>query len=355
MIIVREADRIFEDIEMKKKQRKKHPFIRAVALIAVLMILGNIVINRFVFTKRYSVSIGEKRSGAEAVKIVQLSDIHSIRSEWQKNMLLKKVKDEEPDIIAVTGDLIDTDHYARQQSLLAKGKIDRVEDLTIEFMSELTEIAGTYFVYGNHEMMLLDDEQNNAFANALKEAGVIFLNNKAAIMKKSGLTIRLFGIQDPSTVYKDKRYAYMETMAEKTKAMLKDNLAAYKALIGLNGLDTEEGSALDEWLLRVKGAESDYTILLAHRPEFMDIYAEAGIDLVLAGHTHGGIMRIPFPGGLYTRAEGFFPTYSYGLYTKDDTTMIVNGGIGNIKASVAGMKIPVRAFNPPEITVITIE
>ena len=339
---------MYEDIRMKKKQKKKHPFLKAVALIAVLLILGNIVINRFVFVKRYSVSAGEEKTGAEAIKIVQLSDIHSIRSEWQKNMLLKKVKSEEPDIIAVTGDLIDTDHYTRQQNLLAQGKIERVEDLTIEFMSELTEIAGTYFVYGNHEMMLLDDEKNNSFVNALKDSGVIYLNNKAANLRLNDRNIWLLGIQDPATVYKDEKFAFLETMADKTEAMLKYVIGNTKTMIGrLEALTAGDGAEVSQ--------KPDMMILLAHRPEFMDIYAEYDIDLVLAGHTHGGIMRVPLLGGLYTRAEGLFPTYSYGKYIKGDTTMLVSGGIGYIKASIEGVKIPVRAFNPPEITVITIE
>ena len=291
----------------KAKTRKKLRFLLIIPAVLAVIIIFNIIINRFVFTACYTFSSRLIDDNLDGYRIVQLSDVHSVRSESQKEYLINKVRKAAPDIIVVTGDLIDSAHYSRQLSLYAEGEIDTVEELTIEFMSELTLIAPVYFIYGNHEMMLLDDVDNNPFSTALKESGVIFLNNETAYINVNGSILKLSGIQDPATLYKDPRYAFAGSNADKTRAVL-DDLAA----------SDQDGS---------RGSEASLSVLLAHRPEFLYIYRDYDIDLVLSGHTHGGIMRFPFGRGLYARSEGFFPKYSYGEYTLDGLTMIINGGL----------------------------
>ena len=94
-------------------------------------------------------------------------------------------------------------------------------------------------------------------------------------------------------------------------------------------------------------ADENYTILLSHRPELFDLYCEAGTDLVLSGHAHGGQVRIPFVGGLVAPNQGLFPEYTEGLYEKDGIKMIVSRGLGN---SI----IPLRVNDPPELVLITL-
>ncbi len=93
--------------------------------------------------------------------------------------------------------------------------------------------------------------------------------------------------------------------------------------------------------------QSAYTILLSHRPELFDVYHEAGIDLVLCGHAHGGQVRLPFIGA-FAPNQGFFPEYTAGLYRQGDTQMVVSRGLGN-------SSFPIRINNPPELVVITLQ
>lgn len=91
-----------------------------------------------------------------------------------------------------------------------------------------------------------------------------------------------------------------------------------------------------------------FCILISHRPEFFNEYVATGVDLVLSGHTHGGQFRIPFVGGLVAPHQGFFPKYDVGMYTENNTSMIVSRGIGN---SI----IPIRFNNRPEVIVIKLQ
>ena len=92
----------------------------------------------------------------------------------------------------------------------------------------------------------------------------------------------------------------------------------------------------------------EFTILIAHRPEFLSIYARYPIDLVCAGHAHGGQVRLPGVGGLFAPGQGLFPKYTGGKYTEGQTTMVVSRGLG-------GREAPVRIFNMHEMVVMTLK
>ena len=91
-----------------------------------------------------------------------------------------------------------------------------------------------------------------------------------------------------------------------------------------------------------------FTILLSHRPELFDTYADQGMDLVLSGHAHGGQFRLPFIGGLVAPNQGLFPKYDAGIYTEDNTNMLVSRGVGN---SI----LPFRINNRPEVILIELQ
>lgn len=304
---------------MKKK-------ILVIILIIILLIIGiNIILNNCIVTTRYTIQNNKINNDLSGYKIVQISDVHSIRNENKKEKIIEKVKKEKPNIIFVTGDLIDTDYYSEQNSMYQQEKITQIEKLTLDFMKELVNIADVYFIYGNHELVLLDDPVNNEFVVPLNEMGITILNNKLDTIQINNTSINLVGVQDPSTLYKDKKYAYIgNNNKEKTKAILDD-------LITNN----------DEF------NNDNFTILLAHRPEFFDLYSNYDIDIAFTGHTHGGLIRLPIIRGAYSRAEGIFPDYSVGRYNKENFTMIINSGIGY-------SEIPIRIFNPPEIVVTTL-
>ena len=252
----------------------------------------------------------------DGFRVVQLTDLHSVRTEAQGQLVYDTIRGQEPDMICVTGDLVDSRYYAKHG---VAG-----ETLTLALMEELVKLAPVYFIYGNHEMILLDDPQKNEFKVALEEMGVQILNNDVIrySMEEGGESIFVGGIQDPSTLYKDYRYAFLSNNGERMEAML-DAVS-----VGIRN--------------------DDFFLLLSHRPEYLEMYDQYPADLVLSGHAHGGQFRLPFIGGVYAPGQGFFPRYTAGLYSTNDLEMYVGTGIGN---SV----IPVRIFNPPEVLTIILE
>lgn len=245
----------------------------------------------------------------DGYKILQLSDLHSQYFGENNEKLVEKVTKENPDLIVITGDLVDANRFDDEASL--------------SLIREIIKIAPIYFVYGNHEMILNDDPENNEFKLALEELGVNILNNKSTRIVKGDSYINLLGIQDPATVYKDEKLKYYDTQEDITREELNMVTSNIK--------------------------DSEFTILLAHRPEFIDLYSEyTQLDLAFTGHAHGGQFRIPFIGGVYAPNQGLFPKYTAGVHVRDNLTMFISRGLGN-------SKIPVRIFNTPEIILVTLK
>ena len=294
---------------------KKKYWIVALVILAI-SVIWNIYWNNTITVHTYVHNSGKIPKEFSGFRIVQLTDIHSVRNEEQGKLIYEKTASQEPDIICITGDLVDSKYYALHG---AEG-----ERLTLELVGKLVELAPVYYVYGNHEMILLDDPQRNAFKVAMEETGVNIINNEVMILEKGnkGEKIYIAGIQDPSTLYKDIKFACYDTNAERMEAMLDEVM---------QGME-----------------EEDFLILLSHRPEYLELYDQYEIDICLSGHAHGGQFRIPFIGGFYAPGQGFWPRYTVGVYKTEDLELYVGTGIGN---SV----IPVRIFNPPEILTIVLE
>lgn len=305
---------------MKKKILKILIIIYFLILFSLII---NAILNEGVYIKKYNLKYNTLPNDFNNYKIVQLTDIHSIRSKEQIDKIINKIKKQNPDIIAITGDLIDSSYYANQNNAYKQKKISTIESLTIRFVKELTEISKVYFVYGNHEMMLLDDPENNKFKVTLEEIGVQILNNKIDYLYSGNSKIKLLGLQDPACLYKDEIYSKIDgSSLDKERVILED--------------------------LYAQDNSQDFTILLAHRPECFEVYADYNIDLILSGHTHGGMMRLPIIRGIYAHPQGFFPDYSYGLYENKKSKMIVGAGIG-----YSG-NIHFRVYNLPEIEIINL-
>lgn len=221
--------------------------------------------------------------GAPKLKIVHLSDLHG-KSFGRKNIkLVKKVADEKPDFIAITGDII---HIYTPKNIT----------VAAETVSALKEIAPVLYIAGNHEM------RNKGYRNLRKillEAGATVLDDKSVEVCKITVT-------------------------------------------GLNG-----ASLRNDKITKITPDVSP-KILLAHEPQFFEKYMNAGYDLALCGHAHGGQWRIPFTGkGLYAPGQGAFPKYTSGVHERGESAMIISRGLGN-------SEFPLRLFNRPEIVVIEI-
>lgn len=314
---------------MKRNEEKKKRGIGGglgffvVLLVVVGLIVGNHLANQKIFITTYEVIDEDIPQVFDGYRIVQVTDVHSIRSMEQSDLLYEKVVGERPDAIVITGDLIDSNYYTEENNALKAGKSNKMAGQdTLDFVKRLTDDYPVYFVYGNHEMILLDDVKNNPFKKAMEEIGVVFLNNTGVKITKDDESIYMFGIQDPATLYKDTDYDEYNNHCERINAMM------------------EKVMALKE--------EELYTVVLSHRPEYFDEYTKYDADLFLTGHAHGGQVRLPIVGGLYAPGQGLFPKYTNGLILEGDTTMIIGRGIGN------AVVVP-RIFNPPEINVVVLK
>lgn len=230
-------------------------------------------------------------------KIVQVSDFHNVKSNKLTDDLVKEIKIQKPDIIVITGDLIDS----RNTDI----------DVAIYFIKRIKDVAPVYFITGNHEAAISKYE---TLKEKLINENVIILDNKTDILEVDAEKINLIGIDDPNMFYHP--YAL-------------DN---EKVNSELNEIDYDKNC---------------YSILLSHRPELFDNYVDKGIDLVLTGHAHGGQVRIPFVGGLVAPNQGMFPKYTEGIIKESNTSMIISRGIGN---SI----IPFRINNRPELVVVNL-
>ena len=272
----------------------------------MLCVIGTIFFTLFIWTvwgntalMTNAVAISSSRIPAafSGFRIAQVSDLHN--AEFGKNNaeLLKLLSESRPDIIVITGDLIDANHTD--------------VGIALGFAQESVRIAPTYYVTGNHEAA---SPQYDTLKAGLEEAGVIVLEDEAVSLERNGETITLLGLGDPDFTVKGDMFG-------ETSAMVSTKL---------KNLDDGEGG---------------YTILLSHRPELFETYVNCSIDLVFAGHAHGGQFRLPFIGGVIAPNQGLFPKYDAGLYTDGGTNMVVSRGIGN---SI----IPLRFNNQPEIVLV---
>lgn len=308
----------------RKKRRKN--FLRNLVIflcLVVCLLLGNYLANQQVYITTYEIEDEAIPEAFDGYRIVQITDVHSIRSQEQADMLFEKITEQQPDAVVLTGDLLDSTYYTEENNALKAGESDKMAGQdTVDFVKRLTEYYHVYFVYGNHEMVLLDDVDNNPFKLAMKEIGVVFLNNDGVKISKDEDSIYMLGIQDPATLYKDSDYAEYNTHSERINAMMK-NVMALKE-------------------------EDLYTVVLSHRPEYFKEYIKYDTNLILTGHAHGGQMRLPGVGGLYAPGQGWFPEYTEGVYVEGETAMIIGRGIGD------STDLP-RVFNPPEINTIILK
>lgn len=274
---------------MKNKIFKRLVILSILSLLLIIFFIwqnNDIVISNYVYK---SSKLDNNLSG---FKIAQLSDLHNKEFGKNQKKLLDILVDEAPDIIVITGDIVDSKNTDI--------------DIALRLVKGATKIAPVYYVTGNHEHWL-NDEDRNALLQGLQQYGVTLLDNKAVTVgKETDKGVHLIGLSD-----KNLSDSTLETLCSNTSS---------EAL----------------------------KIVLAHEPQYFENYDVAGADLVLSGHAHGGQIRLPFLGGLVAPNQGFFPKYTSGTYIKNNTTMIVSRGLGN---SI----VPIRVFNRPEVVIVTLQ
>ena len=239
---------------------------------------------------RYEVASQKLPESFDGFKIVQLSDLHGAEFGEDGMELVEKVKELEPDIIALTGDFV-TD----------EGDLAAVEKLA----ARLVKLCPVYFISGNHEF---GSGLAVKVRNILERAGVKYLSNEYLTISRGEDEILLGGVEDP--------LAYADMLSP------------------------------DELAQKMNDAAPDaFKILLGHRNYWMTEYPELPVDLIFCGHAHGGLIRIPGVGGLIGTDRRLFPDFDAGEYNNGRYTLIVSRGLGN------SVPIP-RVFNRPEIVCV---
>ena len=242
-------------------------------------------------------------SAFNGFRIVQVSDLHNAEFGRGNNELLEVIEDCRPDIIVATGDIIDS---------------GRTDTLTAAlFVEKALKTTPVYYVTGNHEARLLEQggtgkDEYFKLESIMVNAGANVLHGESVSIERGESEIQIIGIDDPE-------YLRLNKYAGENRITL---------------------SNIDEFI-----KEDIFTVLLSHRPELFEEYAKSGVNLVIAGHAHGGQFCLPFVGGLFAPNQGFFPRYDSGLYEKNNTKMVVSRGLGN-------SAVPIRFNNRPEIVVI---
>lgn len=237
-------------------------------------------------------------SAFNGFRIVHISDLHNKMFGDDQAEILNKIRNLSPDIIVVTGDLIDRRNYNLASAMT--------------FISGAVKIAPVYYVSGNHEAW---SGKFPVIRESLVDAGVCVLDDTAVELYRGNSSIHIMGLADPDFL-----------------------TSSY--------FDGTNISKMTEQL-KLWSTNENFKILLSHRPELFDLYCKYNMDLVFTGHAHGGQIRIPLIGGLVAPDQGMFPKYTSGRYSKDSTTMFVSRGLGN---SI----IPIRILNRPEIVTVTL-
>lgn len=274
--------------KQKSRNTKKQKYIKlaiTLSIVIVIILFCNFQ-NKHLETTHYTYAAEQLDADLEGYRIVQISDLHNAKFGKNNQKLVGRIRECEPDMIVLTGDLVDSNHT----------NVDRA----VQFVDEIVKICPVYYVTGNHEYWLEKSEYDELM-DGLIGAGVVILDDQVVEISRGNAKFRLVGLDDKS-------------LTDGTlEALLSD--------------------------------EKEFTVVLAHEPQYLVRYADTGVDLVLSGHAHGGQFRLPFVGGIVAPDQGFLPEYTAGEYYMDGTEMIVSRGLGN---SV----IPARLFNYPEIVCV---
>lgn len=280
----------------KRNSRPRHRGLRIFLVLVLVFLAGGLFFydqqNR-IQTETITVTSDRLPAGFDGYRIVQISDLHGKEFGEDNQRLIDYVRDLEPDLIAVTGDLIHDPAQMTMVKSVAKG---------------LASIAPSYYVTGNHEWAAKVVPQ---LEELLEECGIHVLSNEYVMLTEGGDQIALVGAEDSNG------YADQITVGE-----LAD---------------------------RVRREQGDvYTILLSHRNNHYEQYQEARVDLTLSGHAHGGLIRLPGTDGLVGPKRELWPQYTAGLYDLSYGQMVVSRGLGN--------QFPCfRLFNRPDVPLVVLE
>ena len=226
----------------------------------------------------------------DGLRVAELSDLHG-RSFGKNNVrLLRTLQKARPDMICICGDLFDE-----------KTDLTMLEPL----LTGLTDIAPVYYVTGNHEWQVKNLRE---ILQKMRAWGVTVLENEERVLFRGGAEMVVAGVHDPCGPY-----------------------------------DMKTPAALVRELRSAQG--NDFILMLSHRNDELAMWSQLGVQLVLSGHCHGGVVRLPFVGGVFGTRRELFPEYDAGVYRQDGTTLFVSRGLGYTN-------VHFRLFNRPHVPIM---
>ena len=271
-------------MENYSKNNKKRVRVFPVILLFFALIITLLFIdsNFRIVSTEYELYYSNLPEPFDGFRIVLLADIHDTEFGKDNKRLISSVNDANPDIIVIAGDLLNA-YFTRRP---VEEQLERVEPL----INGLTAIAPVYFVTGNHENSEVIGSPD-ALLTMLEESGINVMRNEYMKLTSDDKTIILVGI------------------------------------------DANRGAEGFRWpgtlVKEIYSADSDaFIIILEHRNNFLQFYSDLGVDLLLSGHAHGGLIRLPFTDGIIGPNRDFMPTYTSGVYTMGDTKLLVTRGLG---------------------------
>lgn len=282
----------------QRKRRRRHPILRLFFLALIALTVWTFWGNTALKATEITFASARVPAALDGLVIAQVSDLHDAVLGKDNADIVSLIEKRRPDIIVMTGDMVDSN----------RGNVER----SVALAEKLCQIAPVYYVNGNHEAALSYSEYHR-FTKELTAVGVSVLEDINEFVTYRGTPLQIIGLND---------CGFISGSSAVRRGIMQNTLT-----------------------LLARG--DMFTLLLSHRPEFFETYAVSGVDLVLCGHAHGGQIRLPFIGGVYSPGQGMWPKYDSGLYRQGDTAMIVSRGIGN-------SQFPVRINNRPEIVFITL-
>ncbi len=278
-----------------------------IIILVILLVFAGLLIPGFsTALNPVAYTVTDSRISAP-VRIVLVTDLHSCAYGDGQKELLEAIDARQPNLVLLGGDIFD---------------VSLPDDRAAAFLRAVGSRYPCYFVTGNHEYRCSGEVFARRMA-LLEECGITRLSGEAVPITVGRSRFMLCGVDDP--------YAWGHE-----GAYTEHNEGSYEAQTAQLGAAAGDGT---------------YTVLLAHRPEYMDLYRQAGFDLVLAGHAHGGQWRIPgLINGVYAPDQGLFPAYAGGLYERFSTTMIVSRGLATGEIT----SVP-RIYNRPELITIDLQ
>ena len=364
---------------------------RSLVLLGILLfIFALLAIYAPLRSQDYTITLPTATKPTKPITIALLSDLHSGR--FYQDEIIRALQEREVHLIALSGDMVDDEEdmqgawefFARLDSRAESNKVDS---------SKLAKIP-KFYVSGNHEFWsgeIAAIKQKLASYNV----SVLDFSHPCTTLSINGLEIAVFGVDDPyystyskpnqhinkavwdrakweggfweqewqelvaSTIRSNRACQTLESTFSKvdssktsqhnpthspTMTNLKPSTNAQKVDSSTESMATNQARKVD--------SKADFSLLLSHRPEFIELFRSLPIDLILSGHTHGGQVRIPYLlNGLYAPNQGLFPTYAGGLYELDSSKrqyLVISRGLS------LNYRLP-RIFNPPEVVFITLK